>query len=557
MKRKYLSKLIDRDFVRWRGKKVIIQAPTGCGKSTFIIRDLLAYCQEKKRKMLILCNRRMLRKQYWYQLTENFQDYRSLQNSVTIVTYQELAERLRVKKSLDGYLAQFDVICLDECHYFYQDSDFNGFGTFVLFQALVLGGLGKNMIFLTATADWIIRTVRETYSDNRNFFAAHYPTLADTDLQRLCEVTAYDYSFLADYDYLNCFYVPDMETLCRKLVNTPAKSILFIDDIKKASEIKEGLVNTGLCKESDVVVLNADNLNDADEKSVVKTLALANRLEPKILITTSVLDNGVSVHDSEVENVVILTESKVSFLQMLGRLRVENVSNVNLYFLAQPASYYQRRELQYERLHRVAKTLTCSDIDNAGWQIIDVLLQGDEEDVAAYRSMVVATPSNLAFLRNRRGKFLLHRGDFKLAMNLFAVDKINDLYMTESAFHKLARCNPIEVAKAQMQWIGKEPHELTVLSSDYKEELEEQLRNELLQIQGYTVEEMKQFKLEISSKYAKDLFGNIVDRKRSFSNEKLEMILPERSLKLITETGEDNRMRYSVKEVVMNREDAV
>ena len=52
----------------------------------------------------------------------------------------------------------------------------------------------------------------------------------------------------------------------------------------------------------------------------------------KVLITTSVLDNGINLKDSLIKHIVIETCNKTSFIQMLGRIRRENITDkLNLY----------------------------------------------------------------------------------------------------------------------------------------------------------------------------------------------------------------------------------
>ena len=44
MDKKYLSEVIGDEYFDWGKRKIIIQAPTGSGKSTFIIQALLKKC---------------------------------------------------------------------------------------------------------------------------------------------------------------------------------------------------------------------------------------------------------------------------------------------------------------------------------------------------------------------------------------------------------------------------------------------------------------------------------------------------------------------------------
>ena len=94
MKKDYLTKLLRDECKYWSKKKVLITAPTGMGKSTFIIHELLPYLKERGKKLLILCNRRLLRDQYWQNLVQVYDCYDDLEKSVELMTYQQLAEKM-------------------------------------------------------------------------------------------------------------------------------------------------------------------------------------------------------------------------------------------------------------------------------------------------------------------------------------------------------------------------------------------------------------------------------------------------------------------------------
>ena len=104
MKKDYLTKLLRDECKYWSKKKVLITAPTGMGKSTFIIHELLPYLKERGKKLLILCNRRLLRDQYWQNLVQVYDCYDDLEKSVELMTYQQLAEKMNkeiVEETID------------------------------------------------------------------------------------------------------------------------------------------------------------------------------------------------------------------------------------------------------------------------------------------------------------------------------------------------------------------------------------------------------------------------------------------------------------------------
>ena len=89
-RKKYLTDLIGEKYTEWDGKKILLNAPTGMGKTTFILQKFLFYFRIRRRRILILCNRALLRTQYWNSLLGQFEDYREIEQCVTVMTYQQL-----------------------------------------------------------------------------------------------------------------------------------------------------------------------------------------------------------------------------------------------------------------------------------------------------------------------------------------------------------------------------------------------------------------------------------------------------------------------------------
>lgn len=58
-----------------------------------------------------------------------------------------------------------------------------------------------------------------------------------------------------------------------------------------------------------------------------------SKFNRKVLIATKTLDNGINIKDNKVKNIVIMAWDKITFIQMLGRRRVniEDADTVNLY----------------------------------------------------------------------------------------------------------------------------------------------------------------------------------------------------------------------------------
>ncbi len=66
----------------------------------------------------------------------------------------------------------------------------------------------------------------------------------------------------------------------------------------------------------------------------------------KVLISTSILDCGVNIVDDAVQNIVIFEIEKTTFIQMLGRVRVQSGRKVRL-FIKAPTALEIRDSVRY------------------------------------------------------------------------------------------------------------------------------------------------------------------------------------------------------------------
>lgn len=545
MKRKpYLSELIGDDYMEWSKKKIILTAPTGLGKTTFIVDRLLTYKKLNEKKMLILCNRKLLRRQYWFDLVEKFHSYTELERAVKIETYQHIAEMLRQGEDMAEMFRDYECIVLDECHYFYADAEFNGFGTFGLLQQLIYLGYGKQMIFMSATTDevkpWIREVIDKYKHKNRR---CENPRNYDDSCGEIVEL---NYSHLADYERFSCIAVEDENTLYECLAKSSYKSLVFIDDKEKADEMAAELVSKHGVRKTDISILNAENIDSDKNKNLVNQMTMAHRLPPKILITTAVLDNGVSLHDEDIKNVVVMTESKVSFIQMIGRVRAESVSDCNLYFLPKDTKIYERRMRTYSHELELAEQIVNPKEILYPYKYINAVWDEPESEMARlYRKIFVLVPYKQVYLYFDENRIWRSYGDTGLVFNEFAKRKIGDMYVAESDFYKKSVVSSLSPVYQQMKWIDKT--ELKIIESDYQKRYKEEFVDYLLTAKDFTVEKMKDFKTALVRKYRKDFFPDILASNGTLSAEKLQEIC--QRYQLVLKDREDSATRrklYSI-----------
>lgn len=554
IKKKYLSDILEKEYRNWWKKKVFLIAPTGVGKTTLIIKVLLPYFRERKKRMLILCNRKLLRQQYWFDLVRQYDNYQELEEHVQIMTYQKLADLIYEKQAIECLFAQFEVIVCDEAHYFYADSDFNGNGTYVLLQAIVSAGMTKTMLFLSATMDEVGELIERTI---KNCYARRERLRENLQEYIGCaEIVKKDFSVLADYGRFQCICEEDLESLCGVLLESEFKSLLFVDDKELGVELRDKMLKTGRATSNDIVVLNADNLDSELNSKPVRDLAIGHRLACKILITTAVLDNGVSIHDSQVKNVAIITESKISFLQMLGRIRSESVAQCNLYFIRRSEEVFRKRMERYredcESFNRIKKP----DLQkNPHLYLRTVWENTDIEQAGFYRKALVLSPHNYQFFSLPETKVVLRYGNAGIYLNEFSRRKTGDMYLAESNFYALAVDDPLKVIYEQMRWIGKEPDELKIKESQYLKVRQQQMRNQLLIVQKFDNKALQAFKRDIVKNYRREFFADIMAQNGTLSTEKLKTICHRFGLKLSISDDSGRRKNYSIVEAGKEEED--
>ena len=258
------------------------------------------------------------------------------------------------------------------------------------------------------------------------------------------------------------------------------------------------------------------------------------------------LDNGVSIHDKDVENICILTESKVSFMQMIGRIRTENTKKLNLVFVRREASYFERRASECKRLMDYFPQKYNETSHSEEFQIMNAVWNNQEEIAEIYRNVYVPVPRKVEIFEKPKSRIKCTFGGNTIVVNNFSKRKIEDLYLLESRLYQLAVVDPLNVIYEQMSWINKKPTDLEIVSSCYMEELTEELLSDLLEINEFDKTEISRAKKALAQKYNKDILKNYSLRNRSFSNEKLEKILNDFHLELIT-VEEHGRKLYTVR----------
>lgn len=135
-----VSDRIGETYKNWGPKKpIVIHAPTGSGKTYFILNILLPYIHRMGKKMVYLCNRSALQQQVKHKLSAD-PALSQMGNSIITCNYQRLAVldlRLhndpppnqtaseRAQWEEDRKISTADYYIFDEAHFFLSDAGFN------------------------------------------------------------------------------------------------------------------------------------------------------------------------------------------------------------------------------------------------------------------------------------------------------------------------------------------------------------------------------------------------------------------------------------------------
>lgn len=286
---------------------VLINAGTGTGKTTFVVKTLNEWAEITGTKILYLCNRRALKSQVIEQaeaeqkaktLDDDAPDDSAGEEHLDIWTYQALEKmKLYYPEELDAFLRRYRYIVADEAHYFMFDAQFNH-DTVVSYDALKALWDQKIVIYMSATADYMFRQLK-----NMDAVKAEQRYNVDKDTGYVDRLQMY----WNDHQ-LECWLnsIPDGE-----------KALVFMettDGVKKWRN-KYGDAAVGYCSVHNKNVKKADALNDLE--------ACLNNgiLQKKYTFTTKVLDNGVDIKDEALKHIFVETWEIDEAMQMFGRKR--------------------------------------------------------------------------------------------------------------------------------------------------------------------------------------------------------------------------------------------
>ena len=159
-----------------------------------------------------------------------------------------------------------------------------------------------------------------------------------------------------DYEYLDIQILDNKDDIMSLVTQDSDKWLIFVDNINYGQALKNDLIK--LFKDDEesnrtVVMLSSSYEKNEESANEVQEVVNTNSFKAKIIISTSVMDNGISIKDINLRNMIIISDNEVEFIQMLGRKR-RDTKKLKLYIFKQKKEYFTRRLKQVQRLLKIA-----------------------------------------------------------------------------------------------------------------------------------------------------------------------------------------------------------
>ena len=328
----------------------LIQAPTGFGKTHFILHEVLPRVLQEGGRMLLVSNRVAVSYQQKKEVMEltNPSEIRWLTpegilqktdfGPVKIMTLQALDMFLASQEGKD-YAKEVSVLVVDEVHYFTSDVPFNPNAARLL-KILPQRFSQAVRIYMTATPDDVLWPLAQAEAHVQRPLLERSGVLFSPLMLGQAPGVNW-YQFTSDkYSHLPVrYYRKDDELYPEIRRHDKDKWMIFVSSKECGLTMQKELGD-------DVVFLSAESKGSPQWNQLLSEKRCASR----ILIATSVLDCGVNLWDAGIKHVVVPYEDPTTFMQALGRVRFQGTPGFTLYVKALGTKrlnglIYQNRQL--------------------------------------------------------------------------------------------------------------------------------------------------------------------------------------------------------------------
>lgn len=310
-----VTELISNEYQRWEQGIYLVNAPMSSGKSQFVLNDFYTYTQSQNKRFAMFVNRTILRDQLLSYL-QGKDIFVSTYQKLEFNNYlQSICYTLPLTAALQDLMAemkQLDYLVLDECHYIFQDSEFNRY-TDTIMNLVDEFSKEKPVLMLSATPQLV-----------KKFYGSRITK---------------EYYLKPDYKYIDKVIVfnpkKDLDQIIAQIPS--GERILYFGNNKlRLKEYAEQFPNSAF--------VSSDN---KDESAIVKQIVSKNAFDCRMLFSTKVLDNGINLIDGNLKHIFIDLDDLVTAIQCLGRKRIAPGEKIILYVADKPKGFFN---LKWQKL---------------------------------------------------------------------------------------------------------------------------------------------------------------------------------------------------------------
>lgn len=494
-KDRWVSDRMMKELIRLEKEKsidpIFITAQTGSGKSTFVLKHLAEHALKNGKCVLLLSNRVALNLQQKMDFSKEaglpqmgsavLKDVVRYKN-VYIVTYQSVLKFLH-HISRPGQYFPFSegYVVFDEAHFFCSDSGFNSQTARILFNVLQRT-LSARHIYMTATPDEVRPLIAHIEALIR------YPNDPKGSIYNLAlnRRVIREFVFPENYDYLDIVIFDSQEELVARINKSKdEKWLIFVSSRESGQEL------AAMLKRYKVKYVDASS--KYENSAEFNRIARMSKFNDRVMIATSVLDNGFNIKDDMVKNIVVDSLGEVQMKQMLGRKRVKDGERVTFYIHRITA---ERLNRHIKRLNDLYYALSMYASDPNGYFRSE---WGDFPPDVQHQLEPYFAPGGMGFIPNPFGAY-------QLAVTLGNYEKMLDNIVEDElrGFEKTV-----------IQWFKKDLSQVSY-ANDVQREHEEDLRKlfaDAMMSQPLNTEEAKKLSAAMAEvvKELKKVGANIPD----------------------------------------------
>lgn len=517
MERQYISDEIGNEYLKWTyGDIVFITASTGAGKSHFILNVYLDWIIQRGGRLLYLVNRRILREQLQNEVNTEIArvisgKYRldtNIQNYIEITTYQALENRLKSSyyeacKCLES-MQKFTCVVCDECHYFYTDSNFNT-GTELSLELIRELFEFKLQIYISATADPIKKEMEKYFEKKQDInqtinFGMAVPCRRE---KKVFIEYGGSYNFSGVHPHIVIDQDSLIDKIQRSICDTKDKWMVFVDSIDVGKALQKALRCNSEIKDSDVIFLDADYEKVEETGKTVKEIVENKSSRKRVIISTAVMDNGITFQDSDLVNVAIFSDVKETFVQMFGRKRINGNEIIHLYICKRSEEYFRKR---YQYVHNAMNTYykyqeelnilsepCCYQRNIQNGQFVTVVMSYIQylyrhNSISGYENPMRSGSQQKildVLLSNRMEaqylKQFCYAVNGNINLNTLAIQRLLDLEIYYKDMAEKLKDNENAFVEQQFEWLGISTDAVQKYVDEATQELSTRYRNELKQ----------------------------------------------------------------------------